>query len=551
MMSNPSNANPESSAPVAPAAEATVLAGSETTGSDTASFRVEGAENTLAQGGATQAPKAAATQVVGVAASAADLLQSADPQQALGQPITLGDFEVVKKLGQGGMGAVFKARQLSLERDVALKVLARHLADNQEFVARFYREARVMARLDHENIIRCYSVGSAHGLHYLAMEFVDGGSLHTWLDKLGKFSVGDAVRAALDVARGLQHAHEQGLIHRDIKPDNALISHKGVVKVADLGLAKPQNDDLGLTATGVGAGTPLFMAPEQMQDAKNVDARADIYALGCMLYVMVTGERPFKGGSLVELIKEKEAGKFTSARRLNPKVPDRLDLMIDKMMDKNPRTRYQTCAELIRDLESLGIANATLSFLEPGGATSPIAPAGPSGAVTKPDLAGGAAKTQAPARTSPKEAPATPKPKTTLEDVWYISIGQKNGKRQVKKMTTFQVMDAIHAHKLDGASEASREVAAGYRALMTYPEFQKLLQMRGQKAAVKVRTVMTTAEQHNISKEALSHIRWRWLRRLGKNLLEWIYLILGLGAIALVGLLIYLNWEKIQKIISG
>src|SRR5262249_4732620 len=155
--------------------------------------------------------------------------------------IVLGEFEVQKKLGQGGMGFVFKARQTSLDREVALKVLARHLADNKEYVARFYREAKVMAKLDHENIIRCFSVGESHGLHYMAMEYVDGGSLQNWLDKLGKFSVGDAVHATLAVARGLQHAHDQNLVHRDVKPDNALITKKGQIKVADLGLAKPQD----------------------------------------------------------------------------------------------------------------------------------------------------------------------------------------------------------------------------------------------------------------------------------------------------------------------
>lgn len=540
------------------APEATVAFDSTAAGdAHTRSFDAEAPEQTQAfNAGATGAPGAAATMAPGAAGgAAADALLSGDPSRQLDRPIQLGEYLVTQKLGQGGMGAVFKARQQSLDRDVALKVLARHLADNKEYVARFYREAKVMAKLDHENIIRCYSVGEAQGLHFLAMEFVDGGSLQSWLDKLGKFSVGDAVHAALAVARGLQHAHEQNLVHRDIKPDNALITRKGVVKVADLGLAKPQDDDLGLTATGVGAGTPHFMAPEQMRNAKEVDGRADIYALGCMLYVMLTGERPFKGATLVELIKEKEAGKFTPARRVNKDIPDRLDLMIDKMIDKNPKTRYQSCAELIRDLEGLGLANRTLSFIgAESGAPAPQVRQGEGAATT----VGGGATLPAPPSVGPgpraeAAAPATPPAAKAagLEDVWYISLGLKDGKRRVKKMTTYQVMDAIHGKTLAGDVEASRQAGAGYRALMSYPEFQKLLQLKTQKASVERRTVMTSAEARNVSVEAVRHQRWRWLRQMGQSALEWIYLLIGLGALAGVGLLVFLYWDRILKLVKG
>src|SRR5262249_32437964 len=165
---------------------------------------------------------------------------------AAGKTAVLGDFRLVKKLGVGGMGQVFKGRQISLDRDVAVKVLSKQLAGNPAFVQRFYREARIMARLDHPHIVRCYGVGEAFGWHYVAMEYLDGGSMQDQLKKLGKLSLGDALHVILACAHALQHAHELEMIHRDIKPDNILLTGKGVVKVADLGLAKALSEELNL-----------------------------------------------------------------------------------------------------------------------------------------------------------------------------------------------------------------------------------------------------------------------------------------------------------------
>src|SRR5262245_50037597 len=219
-----------------------------------------------------------------------------EPGQAAGSPpqrkekiTALGDFRLVRKLGEGGMGAVYQAHQISLDRPAAVKVMAKHLASKPDLVERFYREARLMARLDHPNIVRSYGVGEAHGMYYLAMEFVDGGSVSFHLKRVGKFSVGDALHIILACARALAHAHEQTIIHRDIKPDNVLLSKAGVVKLADLGLAKALEEDLDLTRTGIGAGTPYYMAPEQAANAKQADVRSDIYSLGCMLYLFLTG----------------------------------------------------------------------------------------------------------------------------------------------------------------------------------------------------------------------------------------------------------------------
>ncbi len=383
--------------------------------------------------------------------------------QELAKPVLIGDYLVERRLGQGGMGAVFKARQMNLDRDVALKVLARHLVDDEKFVHRFKREARVMARLDHPNIIRCYDVGEEYGLHYLAMEFVDGWSLQTLLEKHDTPSAGDALFVTAQVAEALRHAHDLNMVHRDVKPDNVLVTKRGVIKLADLGLAKPLDDDLSMTASGVGAGTPSFMAPEQMRSAKEVDGRADIYALGAMLYLMLTGQQAFAGDTLVKLLEAKEKGKFKSARKLNPKVPDKLDLMIEKMLAKSLTVRYQPCAEVIKDLQSLGAANVQFSLFHRDARPSappvqqPAAPAKPSLFVTR-----------------SAEAPPA-KPAETHTGWWYVDIGvTPEGKRKVRKLTYDQVKEQIRTGQLSSTTEGSRQPGSGYRTLAMFREFELL-----------------------------------------------------------------------------
>ena len=277
----------------------------------------------------------------------------------------LGDFRLLKRLGSGGMGNVYKARQLSRNRDVALKVLFRHLADQPAFLQRFHREADLMTRLDHPHLLRGYEVGQDKGWHYFAMECVEGGSLQAWLGRLGKFPVPDAVHVALACARALRYAHDRNLVHRDIKPDNILLTARGLVKVADLGLAKAQDDGLSVTRTGTAAGTPLYMAPEQALDAKHVDGRSDLYALGCVVYALLTGRTPFRGNNFLEVVQAKERGTFPPARRFTPEVPERLDLILGKMLARCPGQRYQSAADLVEDLECQGLAGDRLSFFPP------------------------------------------------------------------------------------------------------------------------------------------------------------------------------------------
>jgi eukaryotic-like serine/threonine-protein kinase len=387
------------------------------------------------------------------------------------QPVAIADYLVEAQIGQGGMGTVFRARHMTLDREVALKVLARHLVDDEKFVHRFEREARVMARLDHRNIIRCFDVGEEFGLRYLVMELVDGWSLFDLIAKHGVFSVGDALFVTLQVAEALQYAHERNLVHRDIKPDNVLVSKVGAIKLADLGLAKPVNDDLSMTASGVGAGTPTYMAPEQMRSAKEVDGRADIYALGAMLYVMLAGRIPFEGDNLVKLLEAKEKGKYKPLRKINSRVPDKLDAIIEKMLAKSLTARYQTCAEVIADIESLGLANTKFSLFHRD---------------ARPALKDPMSRPMRPGSKDPVSRPASKRPASEarpasreVDDAsgpagwWYIVVGLTiEGKKRVRKLTQEQVNEYLSSGRIDLMAEASRQPAAGYRALGSYPEFE-------------------------------------------------------------------------------
>jgi len=280
-----------------------------------------------------------------------------------GRSITLGDLQIVKKLGAGGMGAVYLAHQRSQDRPVALKVLARRWAARPAYLKRFYREASVLAGLEHPNIVGFYGAGAEAEFHYLAMEFVDGYSVAALLERRGgSLPVGDALHIVLACAGALGYAHDRQIVHRDVKPQNILITQRGHIKISDLGLAKPLDEDVSLTRTGTGLGTPQFVAPEQARNAKYADQRCDIYALGGVLYACLTGRLPFEGDNALALLQAKERGFYPPARRLNWAVPPRLDLIVQKMLAPDPGRRYQRCPELIRDLESLGLANAHLSF---------------------------------------------------------------------------------------------------------------------------------------------------------------------------------------------
>ncbi|MCW8128817.1 MAG: serine/threonine protein kinase [Planctomycetota bacterium] len=248
-------------------------------------------------------------------------------------------LEIERKLGAGGMGVVYKARQANLERSVAIKVLPRALSEDPEFTLRFMREARALAALNHPNIVAVYDFGEEGGRYFFVMEFVDGTSLRPVLDRKA-MTAPEAIKIVPMLCDALEYAHAEGVVHRDIKPENILIDKKGRVKIADFGLAKlldktGSRQETKMTQTNVVMGTPHYMAPEQYENAKSVDHRADIYSMGVLFYEMLTGELPI--------------GRFPPPSQ-RVQVDVRLDEIVLRALEKQPEKRYQTMGEVSRDV---------------------------------------------------------------------------------------------------------------------------------------------------------------------------------------------------------
>ena len=260
------------------------------------------------------------------------------------------DYEILDRVGAGAMGTVFKARQHKLGRIVALKVLRPSLARDGHYVERLKREARIVAALNHPNIVAGYDLGEENGYHYFVMEFVEGKSLRALLGEWGIFSEERVLDVATQVASALDHAFECGVIHRDIKPGNILIDEAGGVKLTDMGLAKGPAD-MALTRDGATVGTPQYISPEQAKNPQDVDVRGDLYSLGATLYHMATGQPPFPGDSLAEVITKVLSETPEPPGDLNPELSEGLVLVIRKLMAKNLRLRYQTPRELLDDLD--------------------------------------------------------------------------------------------------------------------------------------------------------------------------------------------------------
>ncbi len=265
---------------------------------------------------------------------------------------TLGEFHLLRKLGQGGMGHVYLAEQLSLKRKVALKILSADVADNPSALQRFKVEAEAVARATHANIVQVYVIGEAEGQHYMALEYVEGRNLREFLAKKGPPELLVALSIIRQVAAALQRAGELGIIHRDIKPENILLTRKGEVKVADFGLSRSLTGDqvpLNITQSGVVMGTPLYMSPEQVE-GKAVDARTDIYSLGITCYHMMAGHPPFAGNGAFEVALKHVREEPVPLKSIRPDLPEFFCAVVHKMMAKQPDSRYQTCRELLRDI---------------------------------------------------------------------------------------------------------------------------------------------------------------------------------------------------------
>jgi serine/threonine protein kinase len=262
---------------------------------------------------------------------------------------TVGDYELLELLGRGGMAAVFKGRKTGSTELVAVKVLPAQKTGNPLRMKRFEQEFRAASRLDHPNIVKVLDFGTAKNVPYLVMELVEGPSLGARLLQ-GRVKEREAVDIHLQVAHGLRHAHQHGLIHRDVKPDNILLAPGGVAKLTDLGLVKVLDEDTDLTRTNSGLGTPNFMAPEQFCNAKHADPRCDVYSLGATLYMTVTGEIPFKASTPLNVLNKKMRGELPPAGALVPGLSDRVERTIHRALSNDPNERQANCVEFIADL---------------------------------------------------------------------------------------------------------------------------------------------------------------------------------------------------------
>ena len=270
-------------------------------------------------------------------------------------------YQILSKIGQGAMAVVFKAKQLSLDRIVAIKVLPKRLSENQEFVDRFYREGRAAAKLNHPNIVAAYDVGEAGGYHYFVMEFIDGETVYELLTDGKRVTEELAIDIIRKVARALEHAHTVGLVHRDVKPKNIMITKSGDVKLADMGLAREVTDHKTATEeAGRAYGTPYYISPEQIRGAIDIGIRADIYGLGATFYHAVTGKVPFTGPNPSAVMHKHLKETLVPPDHLNPKLSSAIGEIIEVMMAKSPDERYPTCAELISDLDA--VANGEPPF---------------------------------------------------------------------------------------------------------------------------------------------------------------------------------------------
>lgn len=299
-----------------------------------------------------------------------------------GRPtLFLGKYRLLECIGTGGMGAVFKARHGRMERTVALKVMSSAIVQNQRALARFRNEIQAAAALNHPNIVAAYDADCVGNVHFLVMEFVDGHDLGWYVNEGGALPIAWVCECIRQAALGLQHAHDRGMVHRDVKPTNVLVTQdpetgRPLAKLLDLGLARfaseteldqtgetsPQNVSGELTQAGQVLGTPDYMAPEQASNTRGADARSDIFSLGCTLYRLITGSFPFPGDTAAAKLLARQRSAARPLRELRPDASPQLEAVVAKMMARDPRDRYQTASE---------VAQALTPFTLPAGLSSP------------------------------------------------------------------------------------------------------------------------------------------------------------------------------------
>ncbi|MHB1425869.1 MAG: serine/threonine protein kinase [Gemmataceae bacterium] len=344
---------------------------------------------------------------------------------------SIGNYDLVEKIAEGGMGTIYRGRRRDDGGIVAIKIMASHLTRNPLLLKRFEQEFLAASRLSHPNIVRALDFGNDDNTPYLVMEFVEGESLGQKLEREGRMSEVDSIRLIAQVAQGLHRAHKQNLIHRDVKPDNILVTKAGAAKLADLGLVKTTTDtDLNLTRTGRGLGTPHFMAPEQFRNAKNADIHCDVYSLAATLYQMVTGEVPFRSNGPLDAWMKKIQNELIPPRQIVPGLSERVDRAIRRALLADPEKRPASCREFIEDLT--GKSTQRLPAVDSG---------------------------------------------FPQQDLWYLVYRDENGTPHTVKGTMSAVRRSLKDGLLGDASNvrASRTKAGPFEALREHAEFRDLM----------------------------------------------------------------------------
>lgn len=344
-------------------------------------------------------------------------------------PRPLGAYDLTALIAEGGMGTVYRAVTRATGQVVAIKLMREKSLAHPVLLRRFEQEFRAASSISHPNIVRALDFGEHEGLPFLVMEYVEGETLSRKVERQGPLLETDAVRWVAQVAQGLHRAHKTGIVHRDVKPDNILITPEGQARLTDMGLVKDMGGDLNLTRTGKGLGTPHFMAPEQFRNARDADARADIYSLGATLYSLLVGEPPFHGIGPLDAWMKKVHDELTPIRTRNPNVSERVEWAVHRAMSGAPSQRPATCREFVEDLL--------------GRSTRPMA--------------------------LPPRAPGEP-------ELWYLKYADENGRECLVKGTRQAVRRSLREGLLGDAGHvsAARGKSGPFQQLLVLPEFRDL-----------------------------------------------------------------------------